>query len=144
MNTYPTFVSIVAFSLGCIDVVRGAAHTILASHAAVDVAGLDLSGPTGRDQLVLMTAFGAANFLRAAALIYLSIKDRFGALVFMAIVPVAYLIAGVGLRLNAADLIGQGVSPGRTMMAVYISVCIVTVIAAVGVRRHQTRYAVPL
>lgn len=139
-RTYPGFVSVVAFALGCLDIARGVSHTVLSGYAAPDIAGLDLSGPTGRDQLVLMTAFGAANFLSATALIYLALKDRAGALLFLAVIPFAYLAAWVGLTLNGADLVGQGVFPGRYMMAGYIAVCLLTVISAVLVmRRRQSR-----
>ena len=138
---YPTFVSVVAFALGVLDLVRGVSHTLLSSYAASDVAGLDLSGPTGLDQLVLMNAFGAANFLSGAALIYLSLKDRLGTLLFLAVIPLAYLMAGIGLRLNGADLVGQGVFPGRYMMAGYISLCFITVFAALLAIRRQTRGA---
>lgn len=130
MLHYPRYVSVVAFALGCVDFVRGVSHTLLANHAATNIAGLDLSGPTGRDQLVLMVAFGASNLLSAAALICLALRDRFGALIFLAVIPAAYLVAHTGLSLNGTDLVGQGVFPGRYMMAGYLAVCLVTVFGA--------------
>jgi hypothetical protein len=138
---YPAFVSVVAFALGCLDLLRGVSHTLLSSYAASDVAGLDLTGPTGLDQLVLMNAFGAANFLSGAALIYLALRDRLGALLFLAVIPCAYLMAGIGLRVNGADLAGQGVFPGQYMMAAYISLCLITIFAALRTMRRQTRGA---
>ncbi len=138
---YPAFVSVVAFALGCLDLLRGVSHTLLSSYAASDVAGLDLTGPTGLDQLVLMNAFGAANFLSGAALIYLSLRDRLGALLFLAVIPIAYLMAAIGLCLNGADLVGQGVFPGRFMMAGYISLCFITVLVALRAMRRQSRCA---
>ena len=136
---YPIFVSVVAFALGVLDLLRGVSHTLLSFYAASDVAGLDLSGPTAFDQLVLMNAFGAANFLSGAALIYLSLRDRLGALLFLAVIPIAYLTAGIGLHLNGTDLLGQGVFPGRYMMAGYITLCFITVFAPLGVMRRQAR-----
>ena len=136
---YPQFVSVVAFALGVLDLVRGASHTLLSAYAASDVAGLDLSGPTALDQLVLMNAFGAANFLSGAALIYLSIRDRAGALLFLAIIPCAYLTAGLGIHLNGIGLVGQGIFPGRYMMAGYITLCCVTVVSALAATRRQAR-----
>lgn len=137
---YPRFISVVAFALGGIDLLRGVAHTLISSYAASKVAGLDLSGPTGHDQLVLMTAFGAANFLSGTALIYLSVKDHVGALLFLTVIPVAYLTAFVGLRLNGTGLIGQGVFPGQYLMAGYISICLITVFAAfAAIRRRNQR-----
>jgi hypothetical protein len=135
---YPRAVSVVAFTLGCVDMIRGVSHTILSSHAATHVAGLNLSGPAGHDQLVLMTAFGASNFISAAALIYLSIRDRFGALMLLAIIPVAYLAARIGLAVNGAGLDGQGVFLGRYMMAGYLAVCVATVSVAF-LRRHRSQ-----
>ena len=136
-RSFPRFVSVVAFVLGCLDLVRGVSHTFLSGYAATDIAGLDLSGPTRRDQPVLMTAFGAVNLLSARALIYLAFKDLFGALPFLAVIPIAYLAAPAGLALNGADLVGQGVFPGRYMMAGYISVCLLTVISAILVTRTR-------
>lgn len=139
MYNCPRYISVVAFVLGCVDVVRGASHTLLANHAATNIAGLDLSGPSGRDQLVLMAAFGASNLLSAAALIYLALRDRFGALIFLAVIPAAYLVAHTGFALNATDLVGQGVFPGRYMMVGYLSVCLVTVFRALLQRSRSRR-----
>ena len=91
---YPKFVSVVAFALGVLDLFRGVMHTVFSGYAATGIAALDLSGPTGLDQLVLMNAFGAANVLSGAALIIMSLRDRPGALLFLAIIPVGYLSAG--------------------------------------------------
>lgn len=139
MQNYPIFVSAVAIMLGGLDIVRGVSHTLLSAQAATHVAGLDLSGPTGHDQLVLMSAFGASNFLSAAALIYLALRDRFGALLFLAVLPIAYLLAQIGLRVNGADLVGQGDFRGRYMMTGYLSICILTVIAALATRQTGLR-----
>ena len=135
MYEYPKSVSVVALTLGCVDIARGMSHTMLSGHAAKHVAGLDLSGPTGHDQVVLMTAFGASNFPSAAALIYLSFRDRFGALVLLAIIPADYFAAQIGLAVHGAGLDGQGVFPGRHMMAGYLTLCLVTVTVA-SLQRH--------
>ena len=139
MTDIPRFVSVVAVALGCYDIVRAVAHTGLAGHAATEIAGLDLAGPTGRDQLVLMVAFGASNFVTAAALILLGLTHRFGALILLAVIPAAYAFAGAALRFWEQGLVGQGVFPGAETMKVYLAVCMVTVIAAVALRwrRHE-------
>ncbi|MEL6292194.1 MAG: hypothetical protein AAFQ44_10400, partial [Pseudomonadota bacterium] len=69
------------------------------------------------------------------------LRDRLGALLFLAVIPCAYLMAGIGLGVNGADLAGQGVFPGQYMMAGYISLCIITVFAALRAMRRQTRGA---
>lgn len=139
-HTHPRFVSFVAFSLGTWDIVRGLAHTFFSGHAARNIAGLDLSGHTGYDQLMLMNAFGASNFISAFALIYLSLKDKTGALIMLTIIPVAYTASSIGLSLNEDGLQGVGVFPGRQKMIVYNLICIATVISALFInwrRRGQ-------
>lgn len=142
MNIYPRFVSIIAFCLGLWDIVRGVAHTLASGPVARNIAGLDLSGPTGFDQLMLMNAFGASNFISAFALIYLSLRDRTGALIMLSIIPLAYILAGIGLSLHEDGLTGVGVFPGREKMVVYNLICIATVISALGLaqlRRSASR-----
>lgn len=134
MTSFPRFVSFVAIALGCFDIIRGFAHTVFVGHAAVELAGLDLTGPTGRDQVVLMVAFGASNLITGAALILLGWTHRRGALILLAVIPFAYLMAQVGLRTWGADLVGQGVFPGVHNMQIYLAVCVLTVIAALVAR----------
>ncbi|MEM6808924.1 MAG: hypothetical protein AAGA33_01710 [Pseudomonadota bacterium] len=136
MHHWPRFISIVTIALGSYDLIRGVVHTVLFGSVAAGFAGLDLAGPTGRDQLVLMAAFGSSNFITGAALIYLGFNDRVGALVLMAIIPVALLTAGASITYWGGDLIGQGIFPGRRNMAVYVVVCVVTVIASLWMRRR--------
>ena len=83
MTRLPRFVSFVAVSLGCFDLIRGLVHTVLAGSTGVELSGVDISGPTGRDQLVFMIAFGSSNFITGAALIYLGLTNRLGALIVM-------------------------------------------------------------
>lgn len=136
MTDLPRFVSIVAVALGVFDVVRALAHTAFAGYAAAEIAGLDMAGPAGRDQLVLMVAFGASNFITAAALILVGLTSRFGALVMLSVIPFAYLAASLSLRFWEAGLLGQGVFPGARNMQVYILVCALTVVAALLTRRR--------
>ena len=51
----------------------------------VEKSGIDVTGPTGFDQFMLMVAFGHSNFVTGAALIFLGLRDRLGALLLMAI-----------------------------------------------------------
>ena len=51
-NPYiPKFVSVVAITLGCLDLFRGFMHTILLEYAALNIAGFDLSTSLAGDQL---------------------------------------------------------------------------------------------
>lgn len=68
---------------------RGLAHTVFLGHAATNIAGLDLSGPTGLDQLTLIAAFGASNFVTAAALVLAGLTSRMSSLILLAAIPAA-------------------------------------------------------
>ncbi len=131
---YPRFVSFVAVGLGCFDIVRGFVHTVLAGSVAVDVSGIDVSGPSGRDQIVLMTAFGHANFITAAALIQAGLTSRTASLILLSVIPLALLIAGVSLNYWGADLQGVGVFPGKNNMRMYALICTATVASALLLR----------
>ena len=134
MNNYPRFVSVVAVGLGCFDLVRGLVHTVFAGDKGAVIAGLDLAGPTGRDQLVLMIAFGSSNFITGAALIILGLTNRLGALILMSVIPLALFVAGAGLERWGGDLVGQGTFPGANNMRIYLIICVVTVMAGVASR----------
>jgi hypothetical protein len=134
MKIFPRLVSLVAVGLGCFDILRGLVHTVFVGNMGAEIAGLDLTGPTGLDQLTLMVAFGSSNFITGAALIYLGLTSRRGALILMAVIPVSLLLAGVGLHRWGADLVGQAVFPGVYNMRIYIVVCVFTVTAALITR----------
>lgn len=134
MDKFPRFVSFVAVGLGCFDIVRGLVHTVFVGNMGAEIAGLDLTGPTGRDQLMLMVAFGSSNLMTGAALIFLGLTNRLGALVMLAVIPPALMAAGAGLHLWGADLVGQGSFPGEQNMRLYVAVCVFTVVAALMTR----------
>lgn len=131
-NSIPRFVSVVAVALGLFDLLRGIMHTVLVGFAAVDIAGLDLSGPTGHDQVTLMTAFGASNLITGVALILLGFTNRQGVLVLLATILAAYALAGLGLSHWGSELTGQGLFPGVDNMRIYLAVCVVTLIAGLA------------
>ncbi len=139
MTQLPRFVSLVAVSLGCFDVVRGLVHTVLVGNVGVEIAGLDLAGATGLDQLTLMVAFGYSNFITGAALIYLGMTSRPGALVMLAIIPLALIVAGASIGYWGSGLVGQGSFPGADNMRVYALVCVLTVVSAIVVRWRRRR-----
>ena len=67
MQSLPWFVTGVAIVLGSFDLLRGIVHTVLAGSVGIPKSGVDVSGPTGRDQLMFMVAFGYSNLLTGAA-----------------------------------------------------------------------------
>lgn len=133
---FPRFVSFVAVALGCFDLIRGVVHTVFAGSLAVDVSGINIGGPSGGDQIMLMAAFGHANFITGAALIYQGVFNRAGAVFLMCIIPLALAIAGLSVNYWAADLAFQGTFPGRFNMMVYGTVCIITAGIAFIYRRR--------
>ncbi len=141
MEQPPRFVAFVAVGLGCFDIVRAVAHTVFAGYAAGEIAQVDLNGPSGRDLLTLMVAFGASNFITGAALIILGLTNRTGALALLAVIPAAYLAAAAGRQYWGVDLTGQGVFPGFHIMRNYILICIATVGAglAIWLRRRRAK-----
>jgi hypothetical protein len=136
-NNWPRFVAVVAIALGCFDILRGVVHTILAGSVAVDVSGIDVTGPTGRDQIVLMIAFGHANFITAAALIQAGLTSRTASMVLLTVIPVALLVAGISLDYWSEGLKGVGVFPGNRNMIIYIVICTITVASALLIRRRN-------
>ena len=108
------------------------------------IAGLDMAGPTARDQLMLMVAFGYSNFVTGAALIYLGLTNRRGALLLLAIIPLSLLLAGMSIGHWGAGLVGQGSFPGTSNMRIYAVVCVVTVVAAFTLRwRSRSHESAP-
>ena len=110
---FPRFLSFVAVALGCFDLIRGVVHTVFAGSVAANVSGIDIGGPSGGDQIMLMAAFGHANFITGAALIYQGIFNRVGALFLMCVIPLALAIAALSVNYWAADLALHGSFPGR-------------------------------
>ena len=129
-DSYPRFVSFVAFAVGCFDLVRGFVHAPLAGSTAALTSGIDLSGPSAGDQIMLMAAFGHANFITGAALIYLSFTSRAGSVFMMTVIPVALAIAGASVNYWTQYFPVQGEFPGRYNMMVYFMACIATVVTA--------------
>ena len=134
----PRFVSIVAIVLGCLDLIRGFMHTILLEYAASNIAGLDLTSSEAIDLLRLMGSFGISNYITGMMLILLGWKARSLALAMLGIIPAAYLVGAVGIKINsAANAPTGGNWGGIPMMMVYMGVCIVTFIA--GMIRMKMR-----
>lgn len=130
INNIPKFVSIAAIFLGCIDIMRGLMHTVLLEFAATDIAGLDLSSSQAGDLLQIMATFGISNYLTGAMLILMGWKARPLALAMLGVIPVAYLIGMVALRLYSVSYSpSQAAWGGIPMVVGYLLLSIITFIA---------------
>ncbi len=127
----PMFAWVVLACLGVIDLVRGFLHTFMVEHSAVKIAGMNLEH-SGGDQLMLLGAFGISNFLTGAIYLAVAFKARQLVPTVLAIVPLAYLLGFIALRMNHVS--PEAAFPGRTFMLGYLSVCVVTCIASVVCR----------
>ncbi len=99
----PKFVSVAAITLGCLDFIRSFMHTILLKYAALNIAGFDLSTSLAGDLSQQMGAFGISNYLTGIMLILIGWKARPLALVMLGVIPVAYIIGAIGIKINTAD-----------------------------------------
>jgi hypothetical protein len=128
----PRFVSIVAIALGSLDIVRGFIHTVLLEYAAANIAGLDLSTTQAGDLLQLMATFGISNYLTGVMLILMGWKARPLALVMLGVIPLAYLIGMVTLRVHSVGYASsQAAWGGLPMMMGYLLISTITFFAGV-------------
>jgi hypothetical protein len=140
-NTYiPKFVSGVAIVLGSLDLIRGFIHTFLLEFAATNIAGLDLSTSQAGDLLQLMDAFGISNYLTGVMLILIGWRARPLALAMLGIIPVAYILGIIGIRINAADYApSQAAWGGAVPMLVYLGISGITFIAGVWITQSRRK-----
>ena len=140
-SNIPKFVSIVAIILGCLDLIRGFLHTILLEFAATNIAGLDLSTALAGDLLQLMGSFGISNYLTGIMLILIGWKARPLALAILGVIPVAYAIGIVGIKISSAGYApSQADWGGIPMMIVYLTISVIafmTGIIVVRMRRNK-------
>ena len=136
----PKFVSIVAITLGCLDLIRGFMHTILLDYAAMNIAGFDLSTSLAGDLLQMMGAFGISNYLTGIMLILLGWKARPLALIMLGFIPIAYAIGVAGIKVNSAPYAPtQAAWGGTTFMLVYLALCVITFIAGVSTTLYRKK-----
>ncbi|MGB2895783.1 MAG: hypothetical protein WBB65_06415 [Anaerolineales bacterium] len=138
--TIPKFVSVVAIVLGCLDLIRGFMHTILLEYAALNIAGLDLSTSLAGDLLQQMGAFGISNYLTGIMLILIGWKARPLALAMLGVIPVAYIIGAVGIKMySAAYAPSQAAWGGAMPMLVYLIISGVTFIAGFWITQSKKK-----
>jgi hypothetical protein len=130
-NRTPVFAWVVLAGLGAIDLVRGFLHTFMVEHSAVKIAGMNLEH-SGGDQLMLLGAFGISNFLTGAIYLAVAFKAKQLAPTVLAIIPGAYLLGFIALRLNHVS--PESAFPGRDFMLGYMGVCTLTFVASMVCR----------
>jgi len=136
----PRFVPIILAVLGCIDLVRGAMHSIFLDYAAREIAGLDLTNATAIDQLQIMAVFGMSNFVSGAALILIALVHRGAALAMLGVIPLAYAIGTICFRSYSAGLIASQANWGGTnLMEPYLAVSVLAFVAGLVImQRNRT------
>jgi hypothetical protein len=131
----PMFAVVVAFGLGCVDLLRGVVHTVLVEYAAVFIMGLDLS--VIRDnQLFLLGVFGISNFITGTFLILIALKARELVPYVLLMIPAWYL---VGMAVISRTVIPQAALGGVPMMLGYFIICILTAVASFLVIFYRRR-----
>lgn len=108
--------TVVAVVLGVIDLMRGTVHTFFIREIAVVASGID----PHPDALVLMSAFGMSNFLTGFLLILIAFKARQLVPYVLLIIPIAYLLGSIGMRLS--DVTMESAFNGQYMMRIYLVV----------------------
>jgi hypothetical protein len=112
--------TIVLFLAGLMDIRRGFAHTFNVRYSAENLAGID---PI-TDSLYLMGAFGISNFLTGFLYFLVIWKAKEIAPYILLIIPLSYLIGGLGLQFQNVQPESQFI--GRYMMIVYLSICFIS------------------
>jgi hypothetical protein len=108
------------FLAALMDIRRGFAHTFDARYSAENLAGIE---PLS-DSLVLMGAFGISNFLTGFIYFLLIWKARPLVPYVLLLIPFSYFIGGMGMNYQNVEM--ESAFVGRYIMAVYLSICIVT------------------
>lgn len=135
-TNYPKIVSVVAYILGGLDLLRGVMHTLLLEFAATNIAGLDLSTSQATDLLRLMGTFGISNYITGITLILLGWKARQLALIMLGVIPAAYLIGGIATHLYSSTYTQtQANWGGIPMVLVYMAVSSLTFLYGIWKRR---------
>ena len=139
------FVSVISVLIGCCDLLRGFMHTILLHYSATNIAVLDLTTSTARDQLKLLGAFGVSNLETGIAMILVGLFARKIALAMLGVIPLVHAIGYFTIRYNSEDTAPSTAHWGGVpMLKVYLCVCLVTFIAGVVVMwrsamQHKTK-----
>ena len=128
----PRFVWIILIFLGCIDLVRGFMHTVMLEYAALNIAGLDLSTTTATEQLRLLGTFGISNWVTGALFILIGLKAKHISIHVMGLIPLAYGLSMLAIRLNLSNYArSQAEWGGMNMLVSYLILAVITFIAGI-------------
>ena len=128
----PKFVWIVLILLGGIDLVRGFMHTVVLEYAALNIAGLDLTTSTATEQLRLLGTFGISNWITGVTFILIGLKAKHISIHIMGLIPVAYGLSMIAIKMNLAGYAGtQADWGGMNMLVPYLIVAGITFVAGV-------------
>ena len=111
---------VVLFLAGLMDIKRGVAHTYNMRYSAEHFAGIE---PIS-DSLVLMGAFGISNFLTGLLFFLIVWKAPNMVPYVLLLIPFSYLVGAMGM--NYQDVQMESPFIGRYIMAVYLSICMLT------------------
>jgi hypothetical protein len=125
--------TIVLFLAGLMDIKRGFAHTFNVRYSAEHLAGIE---PIS-DSLVLMGAFGISNFLTGFIYFLVIWKARPLAPYVLLLIPSSYFIGGMGMNYQNVEM--ESAFVGRYIMAVYLSICVVTGLVYLLSRKNTHR-----
>jgi hypothetical protein len=112
--------TVVLFLASLMDIRRGIAHTFNVRYSAEYLAGIE---PIS-DSLVLMGAFGISNFLTGFIYFLVIWKAKHLVPYVLLLIPFSYFIGGMGKNFQNVDM--ESAFVGRYIMAVYLSICMVT------------------
>jgi hypothetical protein len=112
--------AVVLFLAALLDLKRGFAHTFNVRYSAEYLAGIE---PIS-DSLVLMGAFGISNFLTGSIYLLIIWKARQLVPYILLLIPLSYLLGGIGMKYQ--NVVMESAFVGRYIMAVYLSLCLVT------------------
>ena len=136
----PKFVSVVAVTLGCVDLFRGFMHTILLEYAARHIAGLDLSTSLAADLLRLLGTFGISNYVTGIMLVLVGWKARPLALMMLGVIPAAYAVGIIGIRINTTSYTSsQAVWGGTRPLMIYMAISLITCVVGVWMTRQRRK-----
>ena len=135
-STIPRFVSVIAFLIGSYDLLRGFMHTIVLNYSATNIAVLDLTTSTARDQLKLLGAFGVSNLETGIAMILMALFARKLALIMLGVIPLVYVIGYFAIEANSKSAPPSNANwGGAPLLVVYLAISFVTFLAALVVMR---------
>lgn len=107
--------------LAVVDLIRGLMHTFLIMYASENIAHMTQTP----DTLMLMTAFGIANWLSGAIYILVIRKAKELAPYLLILIPITYLIGVISLNVTGIASMQTAAWNGQYMLIVYMTVSLI-------------------